>query len=148
MTSAVLIGIVVVVFLIFGVVLSRRQSERKREAIQDLQREKEALGPVSVQALAEEEAAELGLAGIAGAEGVPAVVLLKVWKSNSSVVERCPSRDQLRYQVADGVDPAQAAEPDVTLVCDAELAPSQADHRALEEFADDTDLEEHESEEE
>ncbi len=55
MTAAISIGLVLVVFLAFGIVLSRRQSERKREAIDDLQREKEALAPVSIQALAEEE---------------------------------------------------------------------------------------------
>ncbi len=118
MTAAALIGIVLLVFLAFGVFLSRRQAETKRQAIQDLQREKEALGPVNVKALAEEEAAELGLAGIRGAEGIPPVVLLKVWKSSSAIVERCASKDQLRYELAPGVDPTLAAEPDVTLVCD------------------------------
>jgi hypothetical protein len=145
--TGVLIGIVVVVFLIFGVALSRRQSERKREAIKDLQREKEALGPVSVQALAEEEAADLGLAGVAGAQGIPAVILLKVWKSNASVVDRCPSKDQLRYQVAAGVEPSQATEPDVTLVCESELVQPSKDV-AVPEATGETDVEEHESEEE
>lgn len=127
MTAAVLIGVVLVVFVVFGVVLSRRQSERKREAIADLQREKEALAPVSVLALAEEEADDLGLAQIRGAEGISPVVLLKVWKDNKWVVDRCPSRDQLRYTVADGVDPTMAAEPDVGLVCDGELEPAAGD---------------------
>lgn len=148
MTAGVLIVIVVLVFLIFGVVLSKRQSERKREAIKDLQREKEALGPVSIQALAEEEAAELGLSRIAGAEDIPTVILLKLWKSNAVLVERCPSRDQLRYQVTEGVDPAQATERDVTLVCDGESTKVTPLDSTPEPMADDIDLEEHENEEE
>jgi hypothetical protein len=147
MTSAVLIGVVVVMFLIFGVILSRRQSERKKEAIEDLQREKEALAPLSIQALAEEEAADLGLDLIQGAEGIPPVILLKVWKRDSGVVEQCQSNDLLRYQVKVGIDPALATEPDVNLVCDGEstqpLAPATADG-----IDDDSDLDEHESEEE
>lgn len=127
MTAAVLIGIVLLIFLVFGVVLSRRQSERKREAIADLQREKESLGPVSIQALAEEEAADLGLAGIRGADGIPPVVLLKVWKGSTSTVEQCPSRDQLRYKLASGVEPSVASEPDVTLVCEGQTSDPAAD---------------------
>jgi hypothetical protein len=149
MTPGVLIVIVVVVFLVFGIGLSRRQSERKKEAIQDLQREKEALGSVSIQALVEEEAADLGLAGISGADGIPTVILLKVWKSNSSLVERCPSREQLRYQLAEGVDPQNATEPDVTLVCDGELAsPPPRDTPPEDRAKDDVEMDEHESEEE
>ena len=112
-----------VVFVVFGVILSRRQSERKREAIADLQREKDSIAPVSIQALVDEEVDDLGLRNIPGAEEIPSVVLLKVWKSNSSIVTRCPSKDLLRYTVAEGIDPAMASEPDVALTCDGELAP-------------------------
>lgn len=123
MTPALLIGAVLIVFVVFGVILSRRQSERKREAIADLEREKESLAPVSIQALVDEEVADLGLRSITGAEEISSVVLLKVWKSSSSIIERCSSKDLLRYVVAAGIDPAMASEPDVTLECDGELSP-------------------------
>jgi hypothetical protein len=148
MTSAVLIGVVVVMFLIFGVILSRRQSERKKEAIEDLQREKEALAPLSIQALAEEEAADLGLAQILGADRVPPVILLKVWKRDSSVVERCRSKELLRYEVRAGVDPTLATEPDVKLVCDDESAQTPSPAAPSGDSENDQDLDEHESEEE
>ena len=146
MTAGLLIVVVVFVFLVFGFALSKRQSQTKKEAIESLQREKEALAPVSIQTLAEEEAAELGLAQIHGSEGIPTVILLKVWRSSADVIARCSSRDQLRYQVRPGVDAALATEPDVTLVCDGELAPPQPEASNVTDD-DDEDFSEHEVEE-
>lgn len=122
-----MVGLTVAVFLVFGVVLARRASETKKEAIADLQREKEALAPMSLRALAEEEARDLGLHDMPGAQGVPPVVLLKVWKSHEELRLRCPSEDLLEFVVADGVDPADATEPDVYVRCKGQASESSVD---------------------
>jgi hypothetical protein len=55
----------------------------------------------------------------------------------------------LRYQLAEGVDPQNATEPDVTLVCDGELAsPPPRDTPPEDRAKDDVGMDEHESEEE
>ncbi|MCB1245900.1 MAG: hypothetical protein KDB69_01380, partial [Acidimicrobiia bacterium] len=117
MTVGIAIVIALAVLFGFGIVLSRRASERKKEAIADLQREKEALAPVSLRSLAEDEARDLGLPDMPGADGIPPVVLLKVWKEAALIRERCASPDDLRFVLADGVEPENAVEPDVRLDC-------------------------------
>ena len=126
-TTGFLIMTVLVVFIGFGIVLSRSQSATKKAAIADLQREKEALGTIDLRALAHDEAVELELFDIPGSEDVSPVVLLKIWKSSKDIREHCPSRNDLRFQIADGIDPGLATLQDVSLVCDAGPSPSDED---------------------
>lgn len=116
-TTATLIIMTVLILFVLGVFLSRRQRATKLAAIEDLQKEKEAIAAVSLRDLAEEEARDLGLPEIEGADDVPLVVLLKVWRNAAHVREACP-HERLRYVIREGVVPSEAAEPDVQLVCD------------------------------
>lgn len=128
MTIGITLGLALLIFFAFGIILARRQSETKKAAIADLQREKEALASVNVRALAEEEATDLGLPTVRGAAGVPLIILLKVWKAHEELRARCPSPDLLEFVVADGVAPADATEADVHLRCDGAIrSPSPAD---------------------
>ena len=115
-----LILVVLLVFIVFGVVLSRSQSATKKAAIADLQQEKEALGTIDLRALARDEAQELGLFDIRGSDEISPVILLKIWKDSDDVRATCPSRSDLRFAVADGIDPALVTLQDVSLVCDAD----------------------------
>ncbi|MEZ5175381.1 MAG: hypothetical protein R2823_04165 [Acidimicrobiia bacterium] len=108
----------IVAFVAWAIALSRRQSERKKQAIASLQEEQEQLTPFDIHALVDAEVADLGLRAIEGSDGIPSPILLKVWNTSADVVKRCPSRDLLRFVVASGVAAAEAADTDVTLVCD------------------------------
>lgn len=113
----VLIGAGVIGFIAWAVMLSRQQSQRKKEAIASLQAEKEGLPAFSIHALVEAEVTDLKLSEIDGANGMPPEILLKTWTANQHIVSLCPSRDSLQFTIADGVQPADATEDDVTLVC-------------------------------
>ncbi|KAA3637836.1 MAG: hypothetical protein DWP92_07205 [Armatimonadetes bacterium] len=105
-------------FVTWAIMLSRQQSQRKKEAIASLQEEKESLRAFSIHALVEEEVADLKLLEIDGAEDIPVEVLLKTWNTNQDIVAKCRSRESLRFTTAEGVQPGNATERDVDLVCD------------------------------
>lgn len=109
----------VVAFIVIGVVMSRQTKQRKNAAIEDLQREKKEVGKTDIFAIVTAEVQDLGLHSIAGADDLNPEVLLKVWKDNSDVVERCTDRAELRFVLAKGVAPQEARNTDVTLICDA-----------------------------
>lgn len=109
--------LVLVAFIAVAVMLSRQTTRTKKRAVADLEAEKETVGAFDILALVESEVNALDLAGIEGADGIPPSVLLKVWSSNDHVVDSCVDRSDLRYVVAEGVDPTKATESDVTLEC-------------------------------
>lgn len=115
MTAVIVIGFVAL--LVAGIVLSRNASNTKKGAIEDLKREKEQVGTFDIFDLVESEVEALDLTEIDGAQDVPHHLLLKVWSESQDVVENCADRSHLRYVLADGVDPADAANGDVTLEC-------------------------------
>ena len=110
--------IIIAVIVVVGgtVMLSRTGSQRKKEAIADLQREKEALRVLDILDLVNEEVRETGIAELPGAEGIDPVVLLKVWKRDR---EAC-GEGEGRFVVSDGVEPSAAKEADVIFECVAE----------------------------
>lgn len=121
-----MIGVVVaaiVVFVVIGVVMSRQTRQRKKVAIDDLEREREAVGSTDIFAIVTAEVQDLGLRSIAGAENVQPEVLLRVWKDSSDIVDRCADRADLRYVLAANVAAQDAGNSDVTLVCDGEATP-------------------------
>lgn len=121
-----MIGVVVaaiVVFVVIGVVMSRQTRQRKKVAIDDLNREKEAVGSTDIFAIVTAEVQDLGLRSIAGAENVQPEVLLRVWKDSSDIVDRCADRSNLRYVLAANVAAQDAQNSDVTLVCDGQVTP-------------------------
>jgi hypothetical protein len=118
--TPLIILVAVVGLIAWGVVASRRTSENKKEAMADLKLQQEQIEPFDIQALVTAEIADLGLRSIPGAAGVPAAVLLKTWKDNVETVNNCPSRDLLSFVVTPGLDPSEALDSDVSLVCDAD----------------------------
>jgi hypothetical protein len=119
MTPAIII-LAVAAFIAWGVIASKRTSARKKEAIADLQVQQDQMPTFDIHALVSAEVEDLGLRSINGAVGIPASVLLKTWKENTNVVDGCPSRDLLGFVVTKGIDPSEALDGDVSLVCDAD----------------------------
>lgn len=102
------IGVIVVVAL-----LSRQQSRRKKEAIADLAREREALKPPDILELVNEEIKDAAIGNLPGAEGVDPTVLLKVWKRDGG---GCP-KGQGSFVVSDGTTPEEATEDTLKFKC-------------------------------
>lgn len=103
-------------FIVVGVVLNRQSSRRKKEAIASLEAERQAMHHYSILELVDEEVDDLGLREIPGSEGLPADVLLKVWRNAPHGASGC-DREQLRYVVAPGMTPDNAGIGDVELEC-------------------------------
>ena len=114
MTAAIIAG--VAAFVIVGIILARQTSSRKQEAVQSLAEEKKTIGAYSITEMADEEIRDLGLRDIEGGSDLASDVVLKVWKDSEHVWRDCDRAD-LRYVVADGIDPAQAVVTDVHLEC-------------------------------
>ena len=108
-----LIIVVVIVVVVGMIMLSRSGSQRKKEAIADLQREKDSLHTPDILELVEQEVTESGIADLPGAEGIDPVVLLKVWRRDG---DDC-AKGQGSFVVVDGVEPSAATEADVTFEC-------------------------------
>ena len=117
-TTVVLVIVLVAGFMTWAILTSRRQSEKKKIAIADLQAQQDELVVFDIHALVAAEVADLRLKEVRGSSGVPDSVLLKLWNQSESTIASCPSRDMLEFVVAAGVDPATAVDGDVTLVCD------------------------------
>jgi len=119
MTVPIVVTVLVIVgFIAWAIQLSRRQSANKKAAIAELAEQQEQLAGFDIFALVDAEVAELQLKEIEGSSEIPASVLLKQWNQSSELVSNCPSRDMLRYVVRTGINPAEATDDDVDLVCD------------------------------
>ena len=91
--------------------------------------------PRSMFDLMMEEATELGIEEIPGGDDLEMPVRLKVFHRDEGVRATC--RGQIRYVVADGVDPALATVDEVRLVCDEEAPVAAAEHADGTEEQDD-----------
>jgi hypothetical protein len=118
--TALIVIVAVAAAITWGVIASRRTSARKKEAIADLQVQQDQIAPFDIHALVAAEVADLGLRSIKGSTGIPASVLLKTWKEGVEIVNECPSRDLLSFVVTAGVDPSEALDSDISLVCEAD----------------------------
>jgi len=105
---AVLIAIVVAMVL-----LSRMGNRRKKDAIADLDREREELKTPSIIELVEAEVRETGIGELPGATGIDPVVLLKVWKRDGSA---CPPGTG-GFTLSGNITVDKATEDDVTFSC-------------------------------
>jgi hypothetical protein len=103
----------VIAFLVVIFVLSRMGTQRKKAAIADLAREREALVTPDIIELVNDEVNETGIADLPGAADIDPVVLLKAWKRDGG-----PCAAGGYFSVADGVAPNEASETDVTFHCD------------------------------
>lgn len=70
----------------------------------------------TVMDLMREEMAETGVETIPGHEGLTGPVMLKVFRRDSLVRERC-THDTIEFVIRDGIDPEEAIEEDVVLFC-------------------------------
>jgi hypothetical protein len=70
-----------------------------------------------------EEMAETGVETIPGHEGLGGPVMLKVFRRDALIRERC-THDGIGFVVRDGIEPEEATENDVVLFC-AQCGPIQ-----------------------
>ncbi len=106
--------IIIVVVVIGGMIMiSRLGSQRKKEAIADLQREKDSLHTPDIFELVDQEVRESGITDLPGAEGIDPVILLKAWKRDGG---DC-AKGEGSFVVVEGVEPSDATEADVTFDC-------------------------------
>lgn len=115
MTMGIVLGFVL--FLVLAAVMSSRSTKKKKRAVAHLEQELEAVRNFSILDLVDSEVAELGLAEVSGASGIPPSVLLRTWRDGKKVVDGCSDRDRLRFVLKDGVSAAIATDEDVTLEC-------------------------------
>lgn len=118
--------LVLVAIIVVGVMLSRQATQTKKRAIADLEAERESVGAFDILELVESEVNTLGLDEIEGAESIPHGVLLKAWSDNQQIVDACTDRAHLRFVVAEGVEPSNASDDDVTLECTMPSSPDDA----------------------
>lgn len=104
----------VIAFMVVAIVLARNTSSRKQQAIESLKAEKAAVGHYNILDLIDEEVKDLELRSIEGATGIPPDVLLKTWTDSPELHD--VERSELRYVVAEGVEPQGAERGDVTLI--------------------------------
>lgn len=115
--TGLVIGIVGigVAFLVVMVMLSRMGRHRKQQAIDDLERERDAVKPPDILQLVREEVAELGIDKIEGADGIDPSVLLQVYRRD---VVNCAEGGTRMFVLADDVKAAEAGQDTLSLVCE------------------------------
>ena len=127
-------GIAIVAFLAtiaIAIALLTRQRARTRPEASPLDSEPPLLGGRQARVLAKldplpgiptvmdlvrEEIAETGVERIPGHEGLPDHVMLKVFKRDRLIRERC-THDSFQFVIRQDVSPPDALEDDVTLFC-------------------------------
>jgi len=102
-------------FLIVMVLLSRMGRHRKQQAIDDLEREREAYKPPDILELVHEEVVELGIDRVEGAGDIDPSVLLQVYRRD---VVNCSDGAAKRFVLADGVAGRDASPDTLSLVCE------------------------------
>ena len=130
----VIVGIAIVISIGLAATLLSRQRENARPD-DDLEPKKqsgwttsrrrerilEKLEPLpeipTVMDLVREEVAETGVENIPGHEGLTGPVMLKVFRRDQAVRDRC-THDGYTFVVAEGVEPSEALEDDVVLCCE------------------------------
>lgn len=106
---------IVISFLVVMVLLSRMGRNRKRVAIEDLEREREAVKAPDILELVHQEVTDLGLDDIEGSEGIDPSVLLQVYRRDEV---NCEDGAERRFVLVDGVEPADAEPDTLSLACD------------------------------
>ncbi len=91
-----------------------RKSRRQRK-LEQLREADPLPEPKPIHDIMMEEAADLGIDRIPGGDGIDMPIRLKVFRRDEAVRTGCAG--ELRYEVATGVDPADATVDDVRLVC-------------------------------
>ncbi len=89
-------------------------SKRQRRILETLEPTPEI---PTVMDLVRQEISELGIDKREGAAGLPGPVMLKVYRRDEAIRKACPN-DDWRFVVADGVEPSDAEDADVRIVCE------------------------------
>lgn len=92
----------------------RKASRRQQRIIEKLEPLPEL---PTLMDLMREEIAAIGVENIPGHEGLTGPVMLKVYRRDQLIRERC-THDAYQFVVEDGVPPADATENQVTLFCE------------------------------
>lgn len=130
MDIAVILALVASIGIVAGVLLRQRsrvrpddyQPAESRPTRRQTKHERllQKLSPLpeipTVMDLMREEMAETGVETIPGHEGLAGPVMLKVYRRDDSVREKCP-HDAYEFVIRDGIDAAEATEDDVVLFC-------------------------------
>ena len=112
MIAALVVGLGAVLVVLF--VVSRAMGRRRELARESLEAEKAALRERDIMDLVMEEAEDIGLDGIPGADGVDVVVRLRVWHRDAHVRELCPDPSLLRFVLFPDA-PAEPGDDDLRL---------------------------------
>jgi sensor domain CHASE-containing protein len=110
--AVAIVGAVIAVIVAIAL-LSRMQSNRKKEAMADLQQEIEQTHVPDILELVNEEIDDAGIRDLPGAEDLDPTVLLRVWKRDGAGCRGAGGE----FQVAGGIAPSEATEVDVTFTC-------------------------------
>ena len=102
-------------FIVVMVLLSRMGRSRKRQAVEDLEREREAITVPDILELVHQEVVELGIADIDGSDGIDPSLLLQVYRRDEV---NCEDGAELRFVLADGTDPGDADQDTLSLSCE------------------------------
>jgi len=102
-------------FLVVMVLLSRMGRGRKRKALEDFEREREATKAPDILELVHQEVVDLGIDKIDGSEGIDPSILLQVYRRDEV---NCEDGHLRSYVLADGVDPADADLNTLSLACE------------------------------
>lgn len=108
-------GAVVISLIVVMALLSRMGRSRKRQAIDDLEREREAVKAPDILELVHQEVSDLGLEDIDGSDGVDPSVLLQVYRRD---VVNCEDGAARHFVLVDGVQPADAEPDTLSLACE------------------------------
>jgi len=104
-----------IAFLVVMVMLSRMGRQRKQQAIDDLEREREATKAPDILQLVHEEIVELGIDKMDGADGIDPSVLLQVYRRDEI---NCADGATKMFVLADEVDAGDAGPDTLSLVCE------------------------------
>ena len=111
-----------VAFLVVMVLLSRMGRSRKQQAIDDLERERQAYKPPDILELVREEVVELGIDRVEGAGEIDPSVLLQVYRRD---MVNCSDGAAKRFVLADGVDSRDASPDTLSLRCEEKEAKAE-----------------------
>lgn len=104
-----------IAFLVVMIMLSRMGRHRKQQAIDDLEREREATKPPDILELVHEEIVELGIDKIDGSDGIDPSVLLMVYRRDEA---NCADGATKKFVLADNVGAEDAGPDTLALVCE------------------------------
>lgn len=104
-----------IAFLVVMILLSRMGRARKQQALDDLEREREAIQTPDILELVYQEVVDLGLDKLEGAEGIDPSVLLQVYRRDEV---NCEDGAERRFVLADGTKPEEADTDTLSLRCE------------------------------